>query len=95
MKWIKLFEDFKQNNIEGNLITPEDVRNCIKSNGRIFSTAFNDLPETHEYYENSQKEGLRPVSIDDEDNQVTAEFADESDNSQYTVDLKDIKKIEW
>ena len=25
MKWIKLFEDFEQNNIVGDLIKPEDI----------------------------------------------------------------------
>lgn len=30
MKWIKLFEDFKQNNEEGTLITQDDIINCIK-----------------------------------------------------------------
>ena len=95
MKWIKLFEDFKKNNIEGDLITPDDIRTCIKSNGRVFSTAFNDLPEKHEHYKKSQEEGLRPVSIDDEDNQITAQFSDGSDNNQYTVDLKDVKEIKY
>jgi hypothetical protein len=94
MKGIKLFEDFKKNNIEGDLITPDDIRTCIKSNGRVFSTSFNDLPETHEHYKKSQEEGLRPVSIDEYD-QVTAQFSDGSDNNQYTVDLKDIKQIEY
>lgn len=44
MKWIKLFEDFKKNNEEGTLITQEDIINCIKKGGLVFSTIVHDYP---------------------------------------------------
>jgi hypothetical protein len=30
MKWLKLFEDFKQNNEEGDLLKQEDIIKCIE-----------------------------------------------------------------
>ena len=44
MKWIKLFEDFKQNNEEGSLITLDDIIKCIKGEGVVYATAVKDLP---------------------------------------------------
>ena len=45
MKWIKLFEDFKQNNEEGTLITIDDIIKCIKNSGKIYATIVNDFPK--------------------------------------------------
>jgi hypothetical protein len=84
MKWIKLFEDFKQNNEEGTLITLDDVIKCIKEGGVIYATIINDLPG------NDPKEPLKPLSVDD-DGLVTIEY----DDNQYEVELKNIKKIEF
>jgi hypothetical protein len=84
MKRIKLFEDFKNNNQEGTLITFDDVMNCIKSGGVIYSTIIKDFPG------NDPDEPLKPVDIDD-DGLVTIEH----DDSEYTVNLKDIEKIEY
>lgn len=83
MKWIKLFEDFKQNNEEGNLITQEDIIKCIKSGGVIFSDIVHDLPD-------NPTGGITPVDID-EDGLITVEI----DGNNYTVDLEDVKKIEY
>lgn len=84
MKWIKLFEDFKNNNEEGTLITQEDIIKCIENRGLIYSTIIHDLPE------NDPKLGIRPVDIDS-DGLVTVDI----DGKQYTVDLSDIEKIEF
>lgn len=84
MKWIKFFEDFKQNNEEGTLITLDDVIKCIKEGGVVYATIINDLPN------NDPEEPLRPLSVDD-DGLVTIEY----DNDEYEVDIKNIKKIEF
>ena len=82
MKWIKLFEDFKQNNEEGTLITIDDIINCIQKRGLIYTTIVHDLPD------NDPKVGLTPIDIDD-DGLITVEF----DGNEYTVDLNDVEKI--
>jgi small nuclear ribonucleoprotein (snRNP)-like protein len=84
MKRIKLFEDFKNNNIEGTLISFDDIINCIKNNGVVYATIVNDLVD------HDSKEPLRPVDIDD-DGTVTVEF----DGREYTIKLKNIEKIEY
>lgn len=84
MKWIKLFEDFKNNNELGELITPEDIIKCIKNGGVIYATIIKDLPK------NNPKEPLKPVSIDD-DGLVTVLY----DDSEYEVELKNIERIEY
>ena len=83
MKWIKLFEDFKQNNEEGTLITQDDVINCIKKGGLIFTDIVHELPD-------NPTDGVRPVDID-EDGLITVDI----DGKEYTVDLQDVKKIEY
>lgn len=79
MKWIKLFEDFKVNNI-----TQEDIIKCAKSGGVIYATIVKNLPD------NDPKEPLRVVSVD-EDGLITIEF----DGNEYEVDMKDVEKIEY
>jgi hypothetical protein len=84
MKWIKLFEDFKNNNEEGSLITADDIINCIKKRGLIYATIVKEFPD------NDPKEGLTPVDID-EDGLITVEI----DSNEYYVDLNDVEKIEF
>jgi hypothetical protein len=84
MKRIKLFEDFKKNNLEGNLITIDDVLSCAKEGGVIYATIIKDLPD------NDPEEPLRVVDVD-EDGLITIEF----DGSEYSVWLKNIEKIEF
>lgn len=84
MKWIKLFEDFKKNNLEGTLITDEDIIQCIKQNGYVYATIIKDFPN------NDPEEPLIPVSID-EKGLVTIEY----DGKEYEIDLKNINKIEY
>ena len=83
MRYVKLFEEFKKNNLEGTLITQDDIINCIKNRGLIYATIVKDFPE------NDPKEGLNPVDID-EDGLITVEI----DNRAYYVDLNDVEKIE-
>lgn len=84
MKWIKLFEDFKQNNEEGTLITMDDIINCIKEKGVIYATIIKDYPE------NDPKEPITPVDID-EDGLVTVEI----NGKEYYIDLDKVEKIEF
>jgi hypothetical protein len=84
MKWIKLFEDFKTNNKEGNLITEDDIIKCIKSGGVIYSTIVKDYPD------NNPDEPIKPVSID-EDGLITVDI----DGNQYSVDIKSVEKVEF
>lgn len=83
MKWIKLFEDFKKNNEEGTLITQDDIINCIKKGGLVFSTIVHDYPD------NDDKVGMKPIDIDN-DGLITVEI----DGKQYNIDLNDVEKIE-
>lgn len=83
MKHIKLFEDFKQNNDEGTLITQDDMIKCIKNGGRIFTDIVHNLPD-------NPTTGIKAVDID-EDGLITVEI----DSKTYTVDLQDVKKIEY
>ena len=55
MKYLELFEAFKQKNIE-----IEDVVKCIESGGVIFTKIVENLP-SHDDIEKP----LRPVSVDD------------------------------
>ena len=83
MKWIKLFEDFKKNNEEGTLITQDDIINCIKKGGLVFSTIVHDYPE------NNPEKGMKAVDID-QDGLITVDI----DGKEYTIDLNDVEKIE-
>ena len=84
MKYMKMFEDFKNNNQEGSLITVDDMINCIDKRGVIYATIIKNFPD------NDPDEPLNPVSID-EDGLVTVEC----DGKEYEVDIKNIKKIEY
>lgn len=84
MKWIKLFEDFKQNNEEGTLIIIDDIINCIKKRGVIYATIVKEYPD------NDPKDPITPVDID-EDGLITVEI----DGKEYYVDLDGVEKIEY
>lgn len=79
MKWLKLFEDFKQNNIEGDLLKQDDI---IKG-GIIWATIVQEIPE------NDPKEPLLVIDID-EDGLITVE----QNNKIGYVKLEDVEKIE-
>jgi hypothetical protein len=84
MKWLKLYEDFKNNNQEGNLISEDDIIKCIKSGGVIYSSIIKDYPD------NNPDEPLNPVSID-EDGLITVEI----DGDEYSIDIKNVEKVEF
>ena len=84
MKYLKLYEDFKNNNEGGTLITMNDILKCIENGGVVYATIVKDFPD------NDPEESLRPLSVDD-NGQVTVEY----DNKNYEVDLKNIEKIEY
>ena len=84
MRWIKLFEDFKQNNEEGTLMTIDDIIKCIKKRGVIYSTIIKGYPD------NDPKDPITPIDID-EDGLITVEI----DGKEYYVDLDDVEKIEY
>ena len=79
LKWVKLFEDFKQNNI-----TMDDIIKCIDKGGVIFAEIVKNYPD------NDPKEPITPVSVDD-DGLVTVSI----DGGTYEVNLSDINKIEY
>ena len=83
MKWIKLFEDFKQNNQEGSLLKQEDIIKCIEKGGTIYATIVQEIPE------NDPKQPLKAVDID-EDGLITVE---QGSKIGY-VKLEDVEKIE-
>ena len=83
MKWIKMFEDFKQNNQEGSLLKQEDVIRCIEKGGQLFATIVQEIPD------NDPKEPLKAVDID-EDGLITVE---QGAKIGY-VKLEDVEKIE-
>jgi len=83
MKWIKLFEDFKKNNEVGDLLSKEDIINCIKRDGLIYATIVQEIPE------NDPKEPLKPLDID-EDGLITVE----QNNKIGYVKLEDVENIE-
>jgi hypothetical protein len=84
MKWLKLYEDFKNNNQEGNLISEVDIIKCIKSGGVIYSSIIKDYPD------NNPDEPLNPVSID-EDGLITVDI----DGDEYSIDIKNVEKVEF
>lgn len=79
MRYLQLFEDFKQKNI-----TIDDIVKCIDDGGVLYATIVNNFPD------NDPEIPLNPVSVD-EDGLVTVEV----DGNNYEVDLKNINKIEW
>ena len=83
MKWIKLFEDFKQNNEAGDLLKQEDIIKCIEKGGVIYATTIQEIPD------NDPKAPLKAVDID-KDGLITVE----QDNKIGYVKLEDVEKIE-
>ncbi len=82
MKWIKLFEEFKQNNGEGDLITQEDIIKAKESGEKIYATIIKDIPE------NDPEEPLSLLDID-EDGLVTIDYK----GKIGYVELKNVKRI--
>jgi hypothetical protein len=83
MKWLKLFEDFKQNNEEGDLLKQEDIIKCIEKGGIMYATIVQEIPD------NDPKEPLKAVDID-QDGLITVE----QNNKIGYVKIEDVEKIE-
>ena len=61
LKYLKIFEDFKQNNI-----TVEDIIKCIENDGFLETDIVKDLPDNPESH-------IRPVSVED-NGEITVEI---------------------
>ncbi len=83
MKWLKLFEDFKQNNEKGDILKQEDIIKCIEKGGIMYATIVQEIPD------NDPKEPLKAVDID-EDGLITVE----QNNKIGYVKIEDVEKIE-
>jgi hypothetical protein len=79
MKYLNLFEDFKQKNI-----TLEDIVRCIESGGVIYATTIRNFPN------NNPDLPLNPLSVDKEGT-ITVEF----EGRNYEVEIRHVDKIEW
>ena len=84
MKWLKLFEDFKQNNEEGDLLKQEDIIKCIEKGGIMYATIVQEIPD------NDPKEPLKAVDIDED-----GLIAVEQNNKIGYVKIEDVEKIEF
>lgn len=83
MKWVKLFKEFKKNNEEGDLITPNDVIKAKEDGENLYATIVGEIPG------NNPKDPLEIIDID-EDDLVTV--SDKSGEIGY-VKLDNIDKI--
>lgn len=87
MKWIKLFEDFKQNNIVGDLIKPEDIVKAKIDGDKIYATIIDGIPG------NDPKEPLEIKDID-KDGLITVDYKGKIGKGKIGyVKLTDVKKI--
>lgn len=84
IKSFKLFEDTKKNNLEGTLITQDDIIDTIKNGGTITASVVKDN-KLHK-----PDDIIKPISIDD-DGLIVVEI----DNDEYYVDLDDVREINF
>ena len=82
MKWIKLFEDFKQNNQAGDLISVDDIVKANIDDEDIKATIIEEIPE------NDPKEPLEIKDVD-EDGLITVDYK----GKIGYVKLSDVKQI--
>ena len=82
MKWIKFFEEFKQNNREGDLITDEDIIKAKNNGEKIYATIIEEIPK------NDPDKPLEIKDIDEDD----LIMVDYKGKTGY-VELKDVKRI--
>jgi len=81
MKWIKFFKEFKNNNIEGDLINSNDIIKAKNSGQKIYATIIEDIPDD---------DPKKPLDIIDiEDDTITIEL----DNKTGYVKLDDVDRI--
>lgn len=80
---LKKFEDFIFNNNIKELITVDDIIECIKKDGVIYSDIINNYPD------NEVDAPIRPLNIDN-DGLITVDI----NGLEYTIDIKNVKSIE-
>jgi hypothetical protein len=79
MKWLKLFEDFKDSKV-----SVDDIIECIEKGGSIYAHIVKEYPD------NDPENPIKPVNID-EDGSITVEI----DGNHYEVELKDVDRIDY
>jgi Ca2+-binding EF-hand superfamily protein len=79
MKWLKLFEDFKDSKV-----SVDDIIECIEKGGSIYAQIVKEYPD------NDPENPIKPVNID-EDGSITVEI----DGNHYEVELKDVDRIDY
>ncbi len=85
MKKIKSFKSFINEDYKLNNITEQDIVDCIKSGGVIYS----DIVSTHPDNKNWEKEPLTPFDIED------GKIGVKIDGNPHYVKLENIKRVEW
>jgi hypothetical protein len=81
-RYIALFEDFKKNNLDGNLISIDDIIKTIKDGGAIRATIIEGRPD------HDENDELKPISIDD-DGLVIVEI----EGNEYYINIEDIIEL--
>ncbi len=79
MKWIKLFEDFKESDI-----TIDDVINTIKNDGMIWTKSIKD------YEDHKTDTPIKPIEIDN-----NGDISVELDGNIYYTKLNYVYKIDY
>ena len=79
MKWLKLFENFKDTKV-----SIDDIIECIEKGGSIYAQIVKEYPD------NDTENPITPVNID-EDGSITVEI----DGNHYEVELKDVDRIDY
>lgn len=82
MKYLKLFEDYKVNNI-----TIDDIINVIKNNGYLYSDVLIDDNPDHKH---NPEDKLIPVDIDD-DGMISIDI----NGDVHYAKLEWVNRIEW
>lgn len=83
MRRVKLYEEFTLNNQSGDIVTIDNIIDCIKRGGRIYAEIIKNLPD------NDPESPLRPISVDN-DGLITIDF----NGDEYEVSIKNITKVE-
>ena len=84
MKIVKKFEDFKLNNKEGSIIDIDDIIECIKSNGLLYTNIVKNNTE------HNSDDPVRPLSVDNQ-GLITVDI----EGKQYYTDIEDVIKIDY
>lgn len=83
MKRVKLYKEFILNNQKGDIITIDNIIDCIKNDGCVYAKIVKNFPE------NNPENPLKPLSVDN-DGLITVDF----NGDEYEVSIKNITKVE-